>query len=128
MPEEVILRPLTGMEVQEAVIHKIRESFGKTCHLLATNGYTSFRAEIEIHLTLSDYGDQRFDNHKVIAQQGTLPPIEDPSRHDYEVAVTMEPKPPNQVLFETEQAVDVKRVVDGRPVIQQVRYTPRKPK
>lgn len=126
MPEEMVVRPLTGTEVQEAVIHKIRESMAKTCHLLSTNGYTAFRAEIEIHLTLSDYGENRFDNHKIIAQEGTLPPVEDPSTQQYEIEVTMEPAPPNQVLIESGQKVDVQTTEDGKKVIKSFRYTPRK--
>lgn len=126
MPEEMVVRPLHGDEVQEAVIHKIRESMGRTCHLLATNSYNFFRAEITIRLTLNDNGDERFDNHRVIVQEGVIPPAEDPSRKDYEAHVTMEPAPPNQVLIETDQKVDVQRVEDGKKVIKSFRYAPRK--
>lgn len=129
MPEEIVVRPLTGEEVQEAVLHKIRESMARSCNLLATNGYTSFRAEIEIHLTLSDYGREVPDNHKVIVQE----PTKDAeyaevgeARKTYETTVTMEPKPPNQVLVESDQKVEVRTTEDGRQVIRNVRYNPRK--
>lgn len=125
MPEEMVVRPLTGEEVQEAVIHKIRQSMARSCNLIATNGYTSFRAEIEIHLTLSDYGREVPDNHQVIAQEDTgLPPQQ---LGTYETVVTMEPAPPNQVLIESDQKVDVERVEEGKKVVKSIRYAPRKP-
>lgn len=127
MPEEVVVRPLSGEEVQEAVLYKIRESMAKTCNLRPDDAYTSFRAEIEIHLTLSDYGREVSDNHKVIAQEVTdaVPPYVGDTRN-YEVEITMEPAPPNQVRIETEQKVPVEVTEDGKKVTKLVRYAPRK--
>lgn len=125
MPEEMVVRPLTGEEVQEAVIHKIRESMRRSCNLLATNAYTSFRAEITIRLTLSDHGREVPDNHRVVAQEVTGLPEPD-VEHTKEVVITVEPAPPNQVLIETGQKVDVQRVEDGRKVIKSFRYVARK--
>lgn len=125
MPEEMVVRPLTGAEVQEAVLHKIRESMAKTCNLRPDDAYTSFRAEIEIHLTLSDYGREVPDNHKVIAQEDTGLPGPVPAS-EYETTVTMDPMPPNQVRIESDQKVPVEVTEDGKKVLKHVRYAPRK--
>lgn len=125
MPEEMVVRPLTGVEVQEAVMHKIRESMAKTCNLRVDDAYTSFRAEIEIHLKLSDYGREVPDNHKVIAQADTGLPATEPPR-EYETEITMDPMPPNQVRIESDQKVPVEVTEDGKKVTKHVRYAPRK--
>lgn len=125
MAEQMVVRPLTGEEVQAAVIHKIKESMSKTCNLRPDDGYTSFRAEIEIHLTLSDYGREVLDNHKVIAQAQTAP-VDPGTTREYELEITMEPMPPNEVRIETDQDVPVEVTQDGKKVTKHVRYAARK--
>lgn len=125
MGEEVVVRPLTGEEVQEAVIHKIRQSMARSCNLLGTNGYTSFRCRVTISLSLSDYGREVLDNHQVDVAESTGIEPEGPLRQE-EAEVIMEPKPPNQVLIESDQKVDLQTTEDGKRVIRQVRYSPRK--
>ena len=127
MPEEMVVRPLTGEEVQEAVLHKIKESMSKTCNLRPDDAYTSFRAEITIRLTLSDYGREVSDNHHVVAQGVTdaVPPyVGDTTEH--EEHITMDPMPPNQVRIESDQRVPVEVTEDGKKVTKHVRYAPRK--
>lgn len=123
MPEEMVVRPLTGAEVQEAVMHKIRESMSKTCNLRPDDAYTSFRAEITIRLTLSDYGREVPDNHHVVAQQNTGLPGE---AQEFFEKILMDPMPPNQVRIESDQKVPVEVTEDGKKVTKHVRYAPRK--
>lgn len=119
--------PLTGEEVQEAILYKVASSLARTCHLKVDNAYTSFKAEISIRLTLSDFGRQVSDNHSVTEQGDSgLDPENEPRQ--VEANVTMEPMPPNQVRIETDQDVPVPTVEGGKKVIKHLRYAARKAK
>ena len=119
--------PLTGEEVQEAILYKVATSLARTCHLKADNAYTSFKAEITIRLTLSDFGRQVSDNHNVSEQGDSgLPAESEPRQMD--ANVVMEPMPPNQVRIETDQAVPVPTVEGGKKVIRHLKYAARKPR
>jgi len=119
--------PLTGEEVQEAILYKVASSLARSCHLRATDAYASFKAEISIKLTLSDFGREVKDNH-IVSDQGDsgLPAESDP--RSVESNVTMEPMPPNQVRIETDQAVPVPTVEGGKKVVKHLKYAARKPK
>lgn len=118
--------PLTGEEVQEAILYKVATSLAKTCHLKVDNAYTSFKAEISIRLTLSDFGRQVNDNH-IVSEQGDTG-LEAESTRVVDANVTMDPMPPNQVRIETDQTVPVPTVEGGKKVIKHLRYAARKPK
>ena len=119
--------PLTGEEVQEAILYKVATSLLKTCHLKSDNAYTSFKAEISIRLTLSDFGRQVSDNH-IVSESGDsgLPAESEP--RTVEANVVMEPMPPNQLRIDTDQAVPVPTVEGGKKVIRHLKYAARKPK
>ena len=119
--------PLTGEEVQEAILYKVAASLARTCHLKVDNAYTSFKAEITIRLTLSDFGREVKDNHIVTEQVDTGIPDESEPR-SMEANVTMEPMPPNQLRIETDQAVPVSTVEGGKKVVKHLKYAARKPK
>ena len=118
--------PLTGEEVQEAILYKVVQSLSKTCHLKVDNAYTSFKAEISIKLTLSDFGREVKDNHIVTESHDTG--LQGGPERVIEANVVMEPMPPNQVRIETDQAVPVPTVEGGKKVIKHLRYAARKPK
>jgi hypothetical protein len=133
--------PLTGEEVQEAILYKVATSLLKTCHLKSDNAYTSFKAEITIRLTLSDFGREVKDNH-IVKEEGSIfhppeieaelvgkesyPDLNKPRQVD--ANIVMEPMPPNQVRIETDQAVPVPTVEGGKKVIRHLKYAARKPK
>lgn len=119
--------PLSGEEIQEAILFKIQQSLGRTCHLIHDSAYTSFRAEISVKLTLSDFGREVRDNHILdLAEDSGLVPQTEP--RTLESNITMEPMPPNQVRVETEQAVPVAVVEGGKRTIRRVKYAARKSK
>jgi hypothetical protein len=123
MPEVMKPLPLTGTEVQEAILFKIAESMSKSCHLSETNAYTSFRADIKVNIQLGDYGRETPDNHIAVAQS------EEPLAGNIVVdAVDLQiaEQPPNQVRIETGQDVPVETVVDGKKVIKRVKYQARR--
>ena len=126
MPDEKpIPMPLSGEEVQEAIMYRIQESLSKTCHLKHDNAYTSFHAKIKIELTLSDYGREVKDNHAVeVLEDSSVPAESEP--HTEEATVTMEPKPPNQVRIESAQGVPVVVNEGGKRLIKSLKYAARK--
>src|SRR5271157_3018507 len=97
--------PLTGQEVQDAILFKVQESLAHTCNLHFDNSYSAFTAEISIKLVLQDYGREVRDNHKVhVSEIAELTPeqiaeFEQPARA-VESNLVMEPAPPNQVRVE----------------------------
>ena len=119
--------PLSGEEVQEAILYKVAESLGKTCHLKFDNAYTSFKAEIDIRLVLSDYGREVKDNHKVSTSHDTGAEATSEPRQ-VEAHVALDPTPPNQVRIETDQPVPVVTNEGGKRVIRNLKYAPRKSK
>lgn len=125
--EKSIPLPLTGDEVKEGAIAKVRECLDKSCHLASGNAYTSCRFEITVKMTLFDYGREVRNNEIVtgeidsgIPQEGAALAVEE--------TLTVEPMPPNQFRQETEQAIPVQTVVDGQKKIRHLKYQPRKAK
>ena len=111
--EKSIPLPLTGEEVQEGVLSKVRECMEKSCHLSAGNAYTSCRFEVTVKMTLFDFGREVRNNEIVtgeidsgIPQEGAALAVEE--------TLDVEPMPPNQFRQETGQAVPVQTVVDGK--------------
>ena len=125
--EKSIPLPLTGEEVQEGVLSKVRECMEKSCHLSAGNAYTSCRFEVTVKMTLFDFGREVRNNEIVtgeidsgIPQEGAALAVEE--------TLDVEPMPPNQFRQETNQAVPVQTVVDGKKKIRHLKYAPRKAK
>jgi hypothetical protein len=124
MPEQKQAQPLSGEEVQEAIMFKVKESLSRTCHLRFDNAYAYFKAEISIRLSLTDLartGDVK-DNHLVTTSEDTGIPGE-PETH--EATLVMEPQPPNVVRVETGQAVPIRTQIDGKTQTRRVKYTAR---
>ena len=122
--EEKKIYPLTGEEIQDAVLYKIKESMAKTCNLRPTDAYRGFKAEIEIHLMLDDFGNLVHDNHKVIVSDGAIDPQ---TAQETEAAFEIEPAPPNVVREDTEQPIPQQVEVEGKKVTKYIRYGRRKP-
>ena len=117
--------PLSGQEVQDAILFKVQESLSHSCHLHFDNAYSSFRAEISIKLTLADYGREVRDNHVIAEAADTGLPGESQT---VESNLVVAPMPPNQVRVETGQSVPVATVIDGKQKIRHVKYAARKAK
>lgn len=118
MAEKQVPLPLSGEEVQHAILYKLGESFEKTCHLTAQCAYTAFRAKITVQILLDDYGREQADNHTVELSEGEL----SPESQMVTAEINIEKQPPNQVRVETGQAVPVKVNKDGKQEIRRVRY------
>lgn len=126
MAEEMVVRPLSGEEVQEALIHKIRQSLQKTCNLRPDDAYTSFQAEISIRIKLSDYGREVPDNHQVTVTEFSGLPDDPEAVREFEEMIQMDAAPPNQVRIESEQKVPIEVTEDGKKTTKFIRYAPKK--
>ena len=124
MAEQIMPLALSGEEVKEAIMFKVRQSLSRTCNLHNDSAYTSFKAEILIRLTLSDYGRDVSDNHLVEVESNSG--LEGSEPRTVESNVTLEPMPPNQLRVETDQPVPVKTTEKGKQVIKHVKYAQRK--
>lgn len=122
--EKPIVLPLTGEEVQHAVLYKLAQSFERDCHLSVQNSYTAFRATITVKLVLIDYGREQNDNHEIVEQGGELPAQFNETEHTIEI----DAQPPNVVRIETSQPVPVRTVEAGKEVVKHVKYQPPKGK
>ena len=116
--------PLSGEEVRAAILFKVEESLGRTCNLRFDDAYSSFKAEISIKLTLSDFGREVRDNHNVSAHAETT--LEAGEVKAVEANLTIGPAPPNQVRVETGQPVPIVVVEKGKQVVKHVKYASKK--
>jgi hypothetical protein len=126
--ERAVPLPLSGEEVREAILFKISESLSRTCNLRNDDAYTSFEADITIHLRLDDYGREVKDNHIVTVKEGQSATLnyEPGPMHEVNVSLALAKQPPNRVRVETGQSVPVKTTQDGKQVIRKVKYAARK--
>src|ERR1700686_2093124 len=114
--EKSIPLPLTGKEIQEAVHFKLNECMEHNCHLHDGNAYTSARIEISVKMVLFDYGREVRNNVAATVEVDSgLPP--ESEAETVEADVTLEPMPPNVLRQETDQAVPVATIQDGKKVI-----------
>lgn len=126
MPDEKAAPlPLNGDEVKEAILFKINESLNRTCHLIHDSAYTSFRAKVTISLELNDFGRIQPDNHIVTAEEDSGLASQGQMRQ-VDANLTIDPQPPNQLRVDTDQPVPVRSTENGKTVVRNIRYTPRK--
>ncbi len=125
--EKSLPLPLTGEEIQEACVAKLRECMQKNCHLSLTNAYTSAKIDIKVSMTLFDYGREVRNNEMTSVEIDSGLPSESEAQEVTGELVT-EPMPPNQLRIETDQAVPVATTQDGKKVVKHLKYAPRKAK
>lgn len=121
MAEQTLNNPLSGSEVIEAILDKIRLKMQSDCFLNANSAYDWFSAEVEIHLDMHDAGAHIKVDHKVIKAHGSQPA--DDLQH-VEADFYIDPAPPNEVRVDTGQAVPTltRDPESGKDVVKGVRY------
>lgn len=123
--EKSVPMSLTGEEVQEAAVAKLRECMQHNCHLRLSDAYTSARIEVTVKMVLSDYGREVRNNTVAeVELDSGIPPESEPRVS--EGTVVMEPMPPNSFRVETQQPVPVVTSQDGKKVIKHLKYAARK--
>jgi hypothetical protein len=99
----------------------------KNCHLHLGNAYTSAKIEISVKMTLFDYGREVRNNENTSVEIDSGIPPDSPAQ-EVTGELTVEPMPPNLLRQETEQAIPVATVIDGKKQIKHLKYAPRKAK
>ena len=128
--EKSIPLPLTGEEIQEAVVFKLRECMQKNCHLSLGNAYTSAKIDIKISMTLFDYGREVRNNEIAQVHLDSELPNESAAQEVTGELIT-DPMPPNLLRQEVDLPVPVESVIDGKKVtkhLKHLKYAPRKAK
>lgn len=118
--------PISGMEAQEGIVYKIAEALSRSGHLHPDNAFSTVKISVDIRLTLSDFGRETRDNHRV-EFEAKRDLVGEPER-TVDVNLEVPAMPPNQFRVETDQAVPVKTQEDGKTVVKKVKYAARKTK
>lgn len=117
--EGSVVEALSGLEVVEAVVSKVREALYRDCYLGATTAYEGFSADVAISIRLRDVGREVAVESGTALSGGQRTDLEETRRADLRI----EDEPPNQVRVESGQPVPVlKTRGDGSREIHRVSY------
>ncbi len=135
MSEKSVVEALSGNEVVEAVLHKVREQLRRDCFLSANMAYRAFEAKIHISIKMMDVGhNPEVDMTIPVRSKEPIPTsFKDPADaalvHTEESDSEMGQEPANVVRVESDQPVPVKVThTDGREEIKRVKYAGRPPR
>jgi hypothetical protein len=126
--EKSIPLPLNGEEIQEATLFKLRECMQKNCHLSLGNSYAKVRIEVFVKMILTDIARPDVSNNVAATVELDSGLASESEPETVEATLMVEPMPPNQLRQETDQAVPVQTVIDGKKVTKHLKYAPRKVK
>jgi hypothetical protein len=123
MSEITIAQPLSGEEVVEAILDRIRVSLYKDCYLNRVSAYESFTADIHIALKAKDCG-RIAEVVQDVAVASENPVDEDAAL--VEADLRLYDQPPNEVRQETGQGIPTLITEhDGQQVIKKIKYSRR---
>jgi hypothetical protein len=124
MSNEVsVPEPLSGTEVIEAIVYKVREQLRRDCFLSPNSAYEYFSGRIRIEIQAIDCGRQADVQTEVNVSLGPLPgdnsdPVEETSSDE-----DIPADPPNVVRRETQQSVPVVTTdSSGKAEVKRVNY------
>lgn len=118
--ERVLAKPLSGTEVIEAIVSRLREQLQKDCFLAGHMAYSafSFKCSIDIKFQASRIEGTSTQVSGSLGEEDLEQPIATET-----VEVSDEPKPPNEVRRESGQDVPVlAKTPQGRLEERKVRY------
>ena|ERR1700692_240978 len=122
MAETTLKEQLSGNEIIEAVVDKVRAKLRGDCYLNPNSAYDWFTAKINIELDMHDTGQMVPTNHEVKAESGAPPEDEDEIQHVRD-GVEIEAAAPNTVRVESGQGVPTRaKDEQGREVVKHVHY------
>ncbi|HKM83871.1 MAG TPA: hypothetical protein VJY15_23310 [Candidatus Acidoferrum sp.] len=101
--ERTIAKPLSGGEVMEAIIFKIRDALKRDCYLAPHIAYDSysFQAEIRVQFQKTNTSIKETTVHT----RGKAGDVSDQPMESADVKTSDEPKPPNELREETGQGI-----------------------
>jgi len=103
--EVAVPEPLSGTEVIEAIVFKVREQLRRDCYLSPNSAYEYFKAKIRIEIAAIDCGNERGVKADIDVELREQPEIADLQTETSDEIVDR--MPPNVVRRETEQPVPV---------------------
>ena len=119
--ERVLAKPLSGTEVVEAIVTRIKEQLQKDCFLAPHMAYPafSFKCELDIQFQASRIAG----THATVTSAAAVVDLAPGAQESQQVTISDEPKPPNEVRRETGQEVPVlTKTPQGRLEERKVRY------
>lgn len=121
--EESVPEPLSGTEIIDAIVFKVREQLRRDCFLSPNSAYEYFSGKIHIEVTAVDCGREAPIVTDIDLTKGSAPDVNDPNLYDVESDENLERQPPNVVRKETEQGVPVlTEDASGEKEIKRVKY------
>lgn len=124
MSEITMPEALSGEEIINAVLFKLRKKLENDCFLNPCSAYESFDGQVVIHLRMHDLGRTPEVSAEVLLKLGKEVGLDMAA---IEADMTFEQEPPNIVRQDTEQGVPtLVETGDGKKDIKHVRYAPRK--
>lgn len=113
---------LSGAEIIEAVVDKLRTRLRGDCYLNQNSAYDWFTATLKIELDLHDTGAMVRTDYEAKAEFGK-PPVEEDSVEQVRDVLEIEAASPNTVRQETGQGIPTLTKDDqGRTVTKHVHY------
>jgi hypothetical protein len=121
MPERVLANPLSGKEIIEAVVDKVRQALQRDCYLTPNLAYDFYEADVKVSLTAHDVGRAA----KVeVAVHDTQGENEDAALEASDASFHVDAEAPNVVRVESGQPVPVlTKDPDGRPAVRGIKYS-----
>ncbi len=125
MSEVAVPEPLSGAEIIESILHKVREKLQRDCFLSPNSAYEFFTGKIHIELVAIDCGRPAEVIIDVTHETGSLP--EGAAGMEPEIVdVLIEKEPPNVVRRESGQGVPIQTEdSSGRKEVRRVTYKPK---
>lgn len=123
MSEVTVAQPLSGIEVIDAVLAKLRSLMIQDCYLSPNSAYESFTADVTVKIRALDIGRIAESSFKAHEESVTQPTADDEDYALREAEIHLAAMPPNQVRQETGQPIPtLVDVGDGKKEIRPVRY------
>jgi hypothetical protein len=123
MPEETLAQPLSGEEVVDRILGRIREMLLKDCYLNPVAAYESFAASIQVEVKLNDCGRQPEVRIQAKVESDT-PFVENENSAIEQAEAELYPAPPNQVRMDAGLPIPtLVETPEGRKEIKNIRYS-----
>jgi hypothetical protein len=121
MIETTMKTQLSGAEIVEAVVDRVRQSLRGNCHLNANSAYDWFIGTVTLELDLHDTGANIKVDKVATAQFGERPGDGDEANSVDQFQIDAEP--PNKVRVKSGQPVPVLTRENGKSVVKGVTYS-----
>lgn len=118
--DRTLALPLSGEEVIEAIVSKVRDRLRLDCYLNSTCAYEAFSAEIAVKLKLNDSGRESLVDQLIKSSAGNLL---ETSTDETDDSFLIDEAAPNEVRVDTNQPVPMLTTdAQGKPEIKRVSY------